>query len=189
MIVPGVILLSAFFRGSTSRSPSALRLFRLASPLSFSASSRGFPIGFPAARPHVSSRTGADQIRPFFSETDQIGPSRFHKRFFHKLIICRIPILDQRSLHCLLMRIFRHIDRLHRPWIQSRIVHTCGQCGRRRIKILHLLQHLAPHICRTPPAPPTSFRWRPDTEDIRYSTKLLFPGFLCTSKMRFANCV
>ena len=144
MIVPGVILLSAFFRGSTSRSPSALRLFRLASPLSFSASSRGFPIGFSGSR-RTLFRELARTDQTFFSETDQIGPSRFHKRFFHKLIICRIPLLDQRSLHCLLMRIFRHIDRLHRPWIQSRIVHTCGQCGRRRIKILHLLRHI-PHI-------------------------------------------
>ena len=41
------------------------------------------------------------------------------------------------------MRIFRNVDRLHRPRIDTGIVHTGRDRGRCRIKVLHLLRHIA----------------------------------------------
>ena len=57
-----------------------------------------------------------------------------------KLIVLRVPVLDQCTLHRLLMRRFRHVDRFHRPRVKAGIVHTGGKRGRRRIEILCLLR-------------------------------------------------
>ena len=57
-----------------------------------------------------------------------------------ELIVLRIPVLNQRTLHRLLMRRFRHVNRIHRPRVKTGIVHTGGKCGRRRIEVLCLLR-------------------------------------------------
>ena len=59
-----------------------------------------------------------------FIITYQIHTSRFLKRFQHDIIILRIAILDQSTLHRLFVRILRNIHRFHRPWIHTCIIHT-----------------------------------------------------------------
>ena len=79
----------------------------------------------------------------FRAKSDQIRTSCNAERFLYQLVIFRTPVLDQCPLKRLAMRIFLHIDRLHRPRIQSGIVHTGRYRCRSRIKVLHLLRHIA----------------------------------------------
>ena len=74
--------------------------------------------------------------------SDQIATVCFDQGFLDQIIVVRIAILYQRTLHCLFMRIFRHIYRFHCARIISGIIHTRRDCGWRRIKILHLLRHI-----------------------------------------------
>ena len=51
----------------------------------------------------------------------------------------------------LLVRVFRHIDRLHRARIEPREVHHRGKASGRRVKIRHLLgvkSHIANEFCQ-----------------------------------------
>ena len=66
-------------------------------------------------------------------------PPREDQRLAHQLVIFRVFILHQRPLHCLLVRVARDIDRLHRPRIETGIVHHGRERGRRRVEILYLL--------------------------------------------------
>ena len=47
----------------------------------------------------------------FLVESDQILSSGLDQRLFHKIVVVRIPVLDQGALHRLFMRVRRHIDR------------------------------------------------------------------------------
>ena len=78
----------------------------------------------------------------FLIKSDQICPSCFYQCLIDKIVILRIPVLDQCALHCLLMRIDRNIDFFHCARIYSGIIHAGRQRGRCRIKILHLLRHI-----------------------------------------------
>ena len=79
----------------------------------------------------------------FLVESDQILSSGLDQRLFHKIVVVRIPVLDQGALHRLFMRVRRHIDRLHRPRIESRVVHTGRYRRRCRVEVLYLLRHVA----------------------------------------------
>ena len=89
-------------------------------------------------------------FRMQFSRTDQtflIESYQIHtvcdSQCFHdQIIIFRVPVLDQCSLHCFFMRILRHIHRLHRPRIYTGIIHTSGNRRRCRVEILYLLRHI-----------------------------------------------
>ena len=79
----------------------------------------------------------------FLIKSDQICPSCYYQCLIDKIVILRIPVLDQGTLHRLLMRVRWHIDRFHRPRIQPCIVHTCRDRRRCRVKILYLLRHVS----------------------------------------------
>ena len=82
-------------------------------------------------------------IRHFWSNPIRSSLSGLDQCLFYKIIVVRIPVLDQGTLHRLFMRVRRHIDRLHRPRIQSRVVHTGRYRRRCRVEILYLLRHVA----------------------------------------------
>ena len=79
----------------------------------------------------------------FLIKSDQICPSCFYQCLIDKIVILRIPVLDQCALHCLLMRIDRDIDWLHISRINTCVIHTGWDRGRGWIKILHLLRHIS----------------------------------------------
>ena len=91
---------------------------------------------FPGPR-NLSGRNKA-----LLSEPDQILAPFAKKGFLHKIIIFRVAILDEGSLHGLFMRVSRNVNRIHRPGIQPRVIHTGRNRPRRGIKILHLLRHI-----------------------------------------------
>ena len=66
--------------------------------------------------PNQALRRGSDQIL-------SVG---LQKRFTDQIIVLGIAILDQRSLHSLLMGVCGHIDLFHSPGIKSRVVHHRG---------------------------------------------------------------
>ena len=66
--------------------------------------------------------SGRDQV--LASEADQVFAVAFQERFFYQIVILRIPILDQRTLHGFFMRIRRDIYLLHGDRVESGVVHT-----------------------------------------------------------------
>ena len=60
----------------------------------------------------------------FLIKSDKICPSCFYQCLIDKIVILRIPVLDQCALHCLLMRIDRDIDWLHISRINTCVIHT-----------------------------------------------------------------
>ncbi len=93
----------------------------------------GFPLLFALLR--------ADEA--FRAEADQVGAAGLGQRLVDEKIIFRVAVLNERALHCLFVRIGRHIDRLHRPRIKARVIHDGREGGRGGIKILHLLGAVA----------------------------------------------
>ena len=83
-------------------------------------------------------RVGTDKA--FWRKADQICPACLLQRLAHEKIILRSSVLHQRALHRLFVRIFGHIDRLHRPGVKAGIVHDGGERRGRGIEILHLLR-------------------------------------------------
>ena len=76
----------------------------------------------------------------FRSKSYQIHAAGHFKTFQNQFTVFRIFILHQRTLDCLLMRIFRYINLLSCKWMNSCIIHTGGKCRWSRIKILHLFR-------------------------------------------------
>ena len=81
----------------------------------------------------------------FLIKSDQICPSCFYQCLIDKIVILRIPVLDQRSLHRFLMGICWHIDLLHGPGVKAGVVHDGGQGRGGGVEVLHLLRIVA-HI-------------------------------------------
>ena len=57
-------------------------------------------------------------------KSDQVCSASLCECFLHQIIIFRVPVLDQRPLHRFFMWIDSDINRFHRAWIQSGIIHT-----------------------------------------------------------------
>ena len=74
---------------------------------------------------------------------DQIAAAGLFQRLSHELVVFGLAILDERALHGLLVRVARHIDRLHGARIHAGVVHARRHGGRRGVEVLHLLGHVA----------------------------------------------
>ena len=66
-------------------------------------------------------------------------PARPFERFTHQIGVLGVEILQQRTLHRLLMRVFCDIDLFHCVGVKTRVIHTGRDCARGGIEILHLL--------------------------------------------------
>lgn len=115
-----------FLRGSLPENVFRLRILVLLSvrflPESFFPFVRIFAEPFP--RPILYRLPGTDKA--VFVKSDQIRSAGFGQSLMNKLIILRIAVLYQCSLHGFFMGISTHVHRLHVPWIQPRIVHHRG---------------------------------------------------------------
>ena len=132
-----------------SGSPAAPALHPFSSALSGGSSFSGFSslTGGPSL-PAVPAVRG----RPFSSPgpyeapsviADQIFSPGLYESLPDQLVIFRVPVLDQRPLHGLLVGIHWNVHLLHGPGIQACVIHTGGDGGRRGVEILDLLRHIA----------------------------------------------
>ena len=74
---------------------------------------------------------------------DQIAAAGLLQRLTYQLVVLGLAILDERTLHGLLVRVARHVDRLHGARVHAGVVHAGRHGGRRRVEVLHLLGHVA----------------------------------------------
>ena len=74
---------------------------------------------------------------------DQVAAACLLQCLAHQLVVLGLAILDERALHGLLVRVARHIDRLHGARIHAGVVHARRHGGRRGVEVLHLLGHIA----------------------------------------------
>ena len=81
--------------------------------------------------------------KAFLSVADKVLAVRFFECRQHDRPLIRPPPLQQSALHGLVLGRFRHKDRLHRARVDLGVVHRGGQRTRSRIKVLHLLRHIA----------------------------------------------
>ena len=75
----------------------------------------------------------------FGSGADEVVASGLEKRLSHELAVLGVAVLDERALHGLFVRRFCHVDRLHRAWVEPRVVHAGRNRRGRGIEILDLL--------------------------------------------------
>ena len=74
---------------------------------------------------------------------DQIAAAGLFQRLAHQLVVLGLTILDERTLHGLLVRVACHVDRLHGAWVHAGVVHAGRHGGRCGVEVLHLLGHVA----------------------------------------------
>ena len=86
-------------------------------------------------------RHGANQA--MLGVADQIATAGLFQCLAHELVVLGLAILDERALHGLLVRVARHVDRLHGTRIHAGVVHARRHGGRGGVEVLHLLGHVA----------------------------------------------
>ena len=71
----------------------------------------------------------------------QIRPARLDQSGVNEIVVFRLAVLQKGALLPFFLPALRHVNRLEVVGIQPRVIHTSGFCGRRGVKILHLLRH------------------------------------------------
>lgn len=73
------------------------------------------------------------------SIADEVLAVGFAEGLHDQVVVVRVAVLDQRTLHGLLMGIRGAEDRLHRPGVESCIEDAGRDCGRRGVEVAYLL--------------------------------------------------
>lgn len=81
--------------------------------------------------------------RGSFACANEVAAIRFDERFCDEVVIFRVTVLDERTLHRFFVRVARDVYRLHCARVEPRVVHAGRDRGRGGVEVLHLLRHIA----------------------------------------------
>ena len=78
----------------------------------------------PTASRCLARARGHGTNQAMLGVADQIAAASLFQRLAHELVVLGLAILDERTLHGLLVRVARHVDRLHGARIHAGVVHA-----------------------------------------------------------------